>query len=359
MRIAIAAVIACSAACDTPAPGHSQRDIRGGDPAPDDSAVVALVHGDFGFHFCSGTLVTPRIVLTAAHCLPPNLDPAFQIDELSDAAIYFGEVVDGSGVAIAVLDGKVNPLWSEDSTPNDIAILSLAEEAPANIEPIPMNTESIAAIGLVGSRVRALGYGLSFPGLDDGGTRRQGTLTVESGDATNIFSSPDPATICPGDSGGTLLATVGGVERLVGIASRGDCEMSSIHERVDAHYTSFIEPFITGCDADGECGDGCLAPDPDCPCAADGLCAADCADLATDPDCSATCTAIDGVCGAECEFADLDCVCVADGVCPVRCGDIDPDCAGGGCGCQSSGDPLGAGLALVIALLAIRRRWST
>jgi MYXO-CTERM domain-containing protein len=355
--VLLTAMAISAGACVDAELGDSRHQIRGGDPAPNDGATVALVHRQFGFFFCSGTLVSPRIVVTAAHCLPPNLEPGFQIDDLTDVAIYFGEVVDGTGVTIDVLDGKVNPLWTEDTTPNDIALLSLAIDAPANITPIPMNTELIGDIGLVGSTVRAVGYGLSFLGLDDGGTRRQGTLTVESGDATNIFSTPDPATICPGDSGGSLFATVGGSERLVGVASRGDCDSSSIHERVDAHYTAFIEPFITGCDADGECGDNCLAPDPDCPCVADGFCAADCADLASDPDCSATCTETDGVCGAECEFADLDCFCVADNVCQAACGDVDPDCDSGGCGCQSGpGSPLGLGGMLLLVLVAFGRR---
>ena len=70
--VAVGLVIAVVAACTAPAPVSRQRArILNGAPVPSGGypEVVALIFDGGNGGFCSGTLITSRVVLTAAHCM--------------------------------------------------------------------------------------------------------------------------------------------------------------------------------------------------------------------------------------------------------------------------------------------------
>jgi len=374
---------ACATDADLPLSGAAAP-IVDGTLAGDDGAVVALTVG--GQHFCSGTLIADDIVLTAAHCLPPNVSWAD-----TDIEVFFGTVFPGSGDLIAVTDGLAHPSWNIDELGDDVGILSLAQ--PASVAPIPMRTEPMD--GLSGQPMRLVGYGITVLDGHDNGTRLQGSAQIEDLDAYSLLLNFNPSGTCNGDSGGTALFEVAGVEYVAGIHSRSDCTSQTIEERVDAHVDDFIIPFMEAhghdlCGADGLCGNDCTSPDPDCLCGGDGVCNPECApgddpDCPVDPVCEAdgTCNELcdegqdpdcvvepvcvaDGVCNDDCAAgADPDCPvepeCVADEICNEDCaaGD-DPDCGpgddGGGGGCAVSSDTDPALALLLLALLALPRR---
>jgi MYXO-CTERM domain-containing protein len=331
-----------------------------------DGAVVALTTS--GLQFCSGTLVRPRVVVTAAHCLPPNVE--IPVDAIE---IFFGNDVSQAGTFIPAVDAVAHPAWNIDDLPNDVGVLAISEDAP--VAPIQMRTLAMGG-GDIGAPMRIVGYGLTFDGGDDNGVKRTGDAVLEELDDFNLLLTAQPGDTCSGDSGGPTLMELGGVELLAGIHSRSDCIEFSLEERVDVHVDDFIQPFIAlhegGCAADGVCNESCApGEDPDCGpvCEADGVCVAECAEGA-DPDCeppAPVCEA-DGVCVAECaEGADPDCdppapVCEDDGACVEECAEgEDPDCdqavdEGGG-GCAAGGDATGgAWFAGLFALLLWRRR---
>ncbi len=310
------------------------QEIVNGSPDVGHPAAVALTVD--GLPFCSGTLVTPTVVVTAAHCITPDIGaPSWdQVD------VFFGSDVFDEGTFIEVVDGVAHEGYdvSLEDPQNDIAVLRLASPGPA----VPVTMSDLPPIG---TTLTLVGFGITEAGGNDGGLKRVTQATIFDEQGSVFFMEVSPSGTCSGDSGGTALWNDAGVERLVGVHTRSDCESGMLDETVGFHITNFIQPFIEQsptCAADGACAQGCPSPDPDCPCADDGHCTNACPDVASDPDCDPACAG-GGACVEDCPVADPDCtVCTADGDCNEDCAS-DPDCmsANGGGGSEGSGGGAG------------------
>jgi MYXO-CTERM domain-containing protein len=295
-------------------------------------ATVALTVQ--GQSFCSGTLVTPTVVVTAAHCITPEIgSPPWEIVE-----VFFGTSVSEGGTFIALDDGLAHPGFDAtlEDPDDDIAVLRL--ESPAPVAPVPM-----ADLPPNGTPLTLVGFGITQSGAQDGGTKRVATATILERYGKVFGMEVAPSGTCSGDSGGTALWNDGGVEKLVGVHTRSDCASFMLNEVVDSHLLDFVQPFIdagASCGEDGACAADCASVDPDCPCADDGFCTGACADIASDPDCDPLCAA-EGMCAANCPAPDPDCpICADDGECNAAC-EADPDCevaeGGGGSGTGGGG----------------------
>jgi hypothetical protein len=396
--VASAATLAPVCASPVDRLGNSQSAILFGAADSSDLAVVAVE----SFSFCTGTLVAPRVVVTAAHCITG-----------SPARVFFGASTDGPGQRIAVARAKLHPAFDRPTLANDIAVLLLAEPAPTSATPVPL-LEGRWSAALVGRGVRLVGFGTAGGTDPAPGTKRQGNALIRGFTDTTFTFEAASAQTCHGDSGGPALVTFEGeaVEYLAGVTSSGDgdCTASGTEMRVDAFLTDFIRPFVEET-ADGSrtLGQRC---DDDRACAT-GLCvtAPDDADVHY---CSAVCTA-DADCGAvmrctavgparRCTFppptprafgapcaSDVDCesqLCARSAsdtsrTCSLRCFPTnDPPCASGrscltngdapnryacfasdpppngGCSIQSSSVPTDA-VPLIIVAACVRRRRRT
>ncbi len=277
------------ATCASPAPSPTtadppvaqlQRPIIDGvpDTNPAHQAVVALTWGSGSSNFCSGTLITPTVVLTAAHCVD-NISPTL-------LEVFFGNNVDQPGERRDAVEVTYHPLLDTENLAHgyDLGLVRLASPAPADATPI---AHLPAGLGLTQTDESTA---LEFVGFGRTENDTSGIKLTAMAVLAKVCDGPDPclwsgAAVahgafgypmadggpCKGDSGGPAFLWRNGREYVAGVTSYGDefCEYYGVSTRPDS-YAAWIDAFIA------DVGEDCAAPgDED----ADTL--ADCAD----PDC--------------------------------------------------------------------------
>lgn len=258
--------------------GSTSQAIVGGTPSAFDLNVFMLdIQGSNGLSTrCSATLIAPRTLLTAAHCVDPTMLGAASLSIVATNAATEAEMIPGVNT-VRVVESRLHPTWNAAAGLDFDLALALLESAQT-VTPSPWNMESLTGLG--GEPVRAVGYGAAAPDAGTG-TRRTVDLTIRqfTAELISVGNFVDKG-ICHGDSGGPTFHTFGdGVERLVGVHSftRTDDCLDGADTRVDTK-APFILQWLSEkeetCGPDFVCSVGvCLPADPDCvelgsPCAA-------------------------------------------------------------------------------------------
>jgi secreted trypsin-like serine protease len=213
----------------------SARAITNGEESSEDAhgAVVALLSK--GEVTCTGVLVGPYAIATAAHCLRPT----------APDQVFFGADPTGDGVSIDIVETRVHVDFSEDDLSNDIGLVGLAKKAPAR--PVRLYDGELDDEALTNASIRIVGFGATNgTGDSSDPIKREGISKIQTVESDVFRLVAAPSQTCTGDSGGPAFITIDDEDVLIGITSSGDVDCKSYGRdlRVDA-YKDFIESHTT------------------------------------------------------------------------------------------------------------------
>jgi hypothetical protein len=235
--------------------------IVGGQPGTIPSiAGVQWTDAEGNQWLCTGTVVSPSVILTAAHCAT-GTPATYQVTTFPG----------GNPVTSAVAQVIANPAFNEaNNYTDDVAVLVLASpQAAPGIALSP--TEPSGGTGAV-----ITGFGETYAGSGPSDVANYAPTVIQSnrycaGVWGSAWASSDmcvldyPAndtSIGSGDSGGPLAIQLNGQLVEVGIADRGasddDTTLPSVFTRIDKEY-SWIEARIA---ANGGGGTALVTPPP-------------------------------------------------------------------------------------------------
>ncbi len=222
--------VGCASAEEGPEEvGETESAIINGELDEGDKATVAILSK--GEVYCTGVLVNPYVVATAGHC----------VDGITPDQVFFGtNPKSKKGVFVDVADSHAHDDFNHAKLLNDIALIGLAELAPAK----PVRVAKADTEIEVGLEVRIVGFGLTSGTANNTSPKRVGHTKVDGVGSTTFRFKASPAQTCHGDSGGPAFAKIKGKDTLVGITSAGDADCKSYGRdtRVDA-YTDFIDGY--------------------------------------------------------------------------------------------------------------------
>ncbi len=218
---------------------------------PEVGALLApTAYSDGTWAVCSGTLISPTVFLTAAHCDQGLSRVAVTFDSTYVAGrskVYWGTWI---------ADPAYNPAQSD---PQDMAVV-VFDKRVKGISPARLPQAGSLGALAVGAPITAVGYGAQSVSIDQGpgfqyaDVRYVATGTLSAVTPSWLRNSMNPATgnggTCYGDSGGPNFLGAGASETDIVAATTitGDsmCRATNVDYRLDTPSArAFLGQFVT------------------------------------------------------------------------------------------------------------------
>ena len=177
-----------------------------------DSLVMVLNRSGREAGFCTGVVLAPTVVMTAAHCVPLG----------ADLRVHF-VAAGGAPVLLPVTDVERHPGYRADAIRTrqrsiDLALIRLRDPLPQRFVPVALSGDSATTPG---ERFTLSGYGVGREGdAASSGQLRSTDLAARLPVSSLLLWAEDPgrrgAGACTGDSGGPLTRL--GETRVVALA---------------------------------------------------------------------------------------------------------------------------------------------
>jgi secreted trypsin-like serine protease len=218
--------------------------------------IVKTTNGEI-FPICSGTMITPNVFLTAAHCtafytqaLAPEGDVAFVS---LDPSIPFGSLTSNKTELLPVAHVVTNPNFNQaQSDSGDIGVLILERDVrgvtPASLPACGLLDQLVAQNGLKTATFTNVGYGVQNRVVGGGVPFFQDLNPIPRMFSFSSFNSLNGGFLrlsqnnstgnggtCFGDSGGPNFLTVNGQQLIISITITGDtvCRSTNVVYRLD------------------------------------------------------------------------------------------------------------------------------
>jgi secreted trypsin-like serine protease len=208
--------------------------------------VSPTQYSDGTWLYCSGTLISPTVFLTAAHCAEDGervrvtFDPAYEAGD----KVYAGTF-------------EADPLYNQSqSDPHDIAVVVL-DKAVRGIAPAALPGAGSLS-GLKGTQqFTSVGYGAYEVTKGPGGhqylyddVRMVATGTLNSINPAWLRISMNPATgnggTCYGDSGGPNFLGTTGIVAAITVTGDAVCRSTNVDYRLDTESArAFLDDYVT------------------------------------------------------------------------------------------------------------------